>query len=53
LRATLDTLGAAGQYAALAFGANLPWLLAGLLVVWIVVSFGMAFALFNRQGSAG
>lgn len=50
LRATLDTLGAAGQYAAHRFGDGLPWLLAGLLVAWAVLSFTSAFVLFNRKG---
>jgi len=49
LRATLDTLGAAGQYALLQFGGALPLLLAGLLVGWIVLSFAGAFALFGRN----
>jgi Cu-processing system permease protein len=51
LRATLDTLGAAGQAALLQFGAALPWVLVGLLVGWILVSFAVAFALFNRTGN--
>lgn len=50
LRATLDTLGAVGQYAVYRFGALLPGLLAGLLGVWIVVTFGAAFAVFARRG---
>jgi Cu-processing system permease protein len=50
LRATLDTLGPVGQYAAFRFGEALPLLLIGLLVVWIGVAFGTAFALFNRRG---
>lgn len=50
LRATLDTLGPVGQYAAYRFGEALPLLLGGLLVVWIVASFGSAFSLFNRVG---
>lgn len=53
LRATLDALGGAGQYAAIQFGMMLPWLLAGLLGLWIVLSFGAAFALFNQKHSAG
>jgi Cu-processing system permease protein len=52
LRATLDTLGAAGQYAVIEFGSNLPLLLVGLLVTWIVVTFGGAFVVFNRRGDA-
>jgi Cu-processing system permease protein len=53
LRATLDALGAAGQYAQLQFGALLPYLLVGLLTAWIVLSFGAAFALFNQKRSVG
>lgn len=52
LRATLDTLGPAGQFAMYRFGALLPALLAGLLAGWIAVTFGAAFALFNRRGDA-
>ncbi len=52
LRATLDTLGVAGQYAMYRFGAALPWVLAGLLVAWSVGGFGLAFAMFNRRGDA-
>ena len=50
LRATLDTLGAVGQYALYRFGDGLPLLLLGLLAAWIVLSFGAAFAVFNRRG---
>jgi Cu-processing system permease protein len=50
LHSTLDTLGAAGQYAAYRFGAGLPWMLAGLLVLWSALAFGLAFAIFNRRG---
>ena len=50
LRATLDSLGAVGQYAVFHFGAALPWLLLALLVVWICLSFGVALALFSRRG---
>ncbi len=49
LRATLDTFGAVGQYAAYAFGASLPIVLAGLLALWIALSFGAAYVLFNRR----
>ncbi len=52
LRATLDTLGAVGQFAAYRFGAGLPWLLVGLLAVWMALSFGGAFLIFNRRGDA-
>lgn len=50
LRATLDTLGPVGQFAAFQFGSALPVLLLGLLAAWIAVTFGAAFALFNRRG---
>lgn len=50
LRATLDTLGAAGQYAVYRFGANLPWLLFGLLALWACLAFGAAAWLFTRRG---
>lgn len=50
LRSTLDTLGAVGQYAAYRFEDALPLLLVGLLLGWIVLSFGTAFALFSRRG---
>jgi Cu-processing system permease protein len=50
LRATLDTLGAVGQYAVYRFGPGLPGLLVGLLAGWSVVSFAAAFALFSRRG---
>ncbi len=49
LRATLDTLGPVGQYALYHFGSNLTGLLIGLLVAWTALTFGAAFALFNRR----
>lgn len=50
LRSTLDTLGAAGQYALYRFGEALPLLLLALLAAWVIASFGIAFAVFNRRG---
>ena len=50
LRATLDTLGAVGQFAFFQFGSALPVVLLTLLAGWIVATFGAAFALFNRGG---
>ena len=50
LRATLDALGPAGQYALYHFGENLHLVLLGPLLAWIVASFGLAFILFNRRG---
>lgn len=51
LRATLDTLGPVGQYGVYRFGEALPVLLIALLVGWIVVGFGVAFAVFRRRGN--
>jgi Cu-processing system permease protein len=50
LRAALDMLGPVGQYAVYHFGAILPLLLFSLLLGWIVLSFGVAFVLFERSG---
>jgi Cu-processing system permease protein len=52
LRATLDTLGAVGQYAAYRFGPALPVLLVSLLAGWSALTFGAAFVIFNRRGDA-
>jgi Cu-processing system permease protein len=52
LRASLDTLGAAGQYAAHRLGDGLPWFLAALLAAWVVVTWGAALAVFSRRGDA-
>ncbi|MCW5849307.1 MAG: ABC transporter permease [Anaerolineae bacterium] len=49
LRATLDTLGAVGQYATYRFADQLPLVLLALLLAWIVVSFGLAALLFQRR----
>ncbi len=51
LRATLDTLGAAGQFAMNQFGEGLSWVLAALLVGWLVASFGLAFLCFAKRSS--
>lgn len=50
LRATLDTLGAVGQYAYFRFGSALPLVLLALLMAWITTTFGAAFIIFNRRG---
>lgn len=50
LRASLDALGAVGQYAIYRFGSALPALLAGWLVSWGLLSFGLALWIFNRKG---
>lgn len=48
LRATLDTLGPVGQYAVYRFGPAVPWLLLGLLLAWIILSFSLAYLAFRR-----
>ena len=50
LRSALDILGPVGQYAVYRFDAALPLILLGLLLAWIVMTFGIAFVLFNRKG---
>ncbi len=50
LRSTLDSLGAAGQYAVYRFGSGLTFLLVGLMVAWAIASHAAAFVLFNRKG---
>ncbi|MCC6190823.1 MAG: ABC transporter permease [Anaerolineales bacterium] len=52
LRATLDTLGAVGQYALYRFGEGLPGLLLAVLAGWGLVSFTVAFILFTQRGEA-
>ena len=52
LRATLDTLGATGQYALHHFGEALPGLLLAVLVGWSVAAFSLAFGLFCRRVDA-
>lgn len=50
LRSTLDTLGPVGQFAAFEFGSALPALLIGLLLAWILATFGLSFMRFMRRG---
>jgi Cu-processing system permease protein len=52
LRSALDVLGPVGQYAVYHFGDRLPLLLTGLLLAWIVLTFGIAYVLFNRRGDS-
>ena len=49
LRATLDTLGAVGQFATHRYGQNLPIFLGGLLAAWGGLSFSVAYLLFSRR----
>lgn len=50
LHASLDSLGPVGQYALFRFGEQLPLLLTGLLALWALAAFAIAFAIFNRRG---
>ena len=50
LRATLDSLGPVGQYALFRFGEQLPLLLIGLLALWALAAFAVAFTIFNQKG---
>jgi len=52
LQATLDTLGAVGQFALYRFGTGLPAVLVAVLVGWSLAAFGLAFALFCRRVDA-
>lgn len=49
LRATLDTLGAVGQFAMHRYGQSLPLFLGGLLAAWGGLTFGAAYLLFSRR----
>jgi Cu-processing system permease protein len=48
MNSTLDVLGPVGAYASLTYGASLPWLLSGVLLLWIVVPLSAAIVLFKR-----
>lgn len=50
LHASLDSLGPVGQYALFRFGEQLPLLLSGLLALWALAAFALAYAIFNRRG---
>ncbi|MCC7362130.1 MAG: ABC transporter permease [Anaerolineales bacterium] len=52
LQATLDTLGAVGQFALYRFGSALPWLLTAVLLAWSAAAFGAAYTLFCRRVDA-
>ena len=52
LHSALDVLGPVGQYAVYHFGDRLPFVLTGLLLGWIVLTFGIAYVLFSRKGDS-
>jgi len=49
MRSSLDALGPVGQYATHHFGEMIPFLLTGLLSLWTLLTFGLAFFLFNQK----
>lgn len=51
MNASLDVLGPVGMYASHTFGNALPWILASVLVAWIIVPFLIALALFTKRGA--
>lgn len=48
MNSSLDVLGPVGSYASLTYGASLPWLLSGVLLLWIVLPLSAAMILFKR-----
>jgi Cu-processing system permease protein len=52
LHTTLDTLGAAGQFALYRFGTALPAVLVGVLAGWGLCALALAFGLFCRRVDA-
>jgi Cu-processing system permease protein len=52
LHSALDVLGPVGQYAVYHYGDRLPLVLTGLLLGWIVLTFGIAYILFSRKGDS-
>jgi Cu-processing system permease protein len=52
LHSALDVLGPVGQYAVYHYGERLPFVLTGLLLGWIVLTFGLAYFLFTRKGDS-
>lgn len=49
LNASLDVLGPVGMYATQNYGRALPWLLAGVMLLWTVLPIALAVLLFNRR----
>ena len=48
MNSSLDVLGPVGAYATQTYGAALPWLLSGVLVLWITLPLAIAIVLFKR-----
>jgi Cu-processing system permease protein len=49
LRSSLDALGPVGQFAVHRFGDQLAWVPIGLLSVWALAGFGLAYGFFVRR----
>lgn len=50
LNASLDVLGPVGMYASQEYGATLPWLLTGVIVLWCVLPLSIATLIFRKRG---
>jgi Cu-processing system permease protein len=50
LNASLDVLGPVGIYATQEYGASLPWLLTGVIVLWCVLPLTLAALIFRKRG---
>jgi len=50
LNASLDVLGPVGMYASQEYGASLPWLLTGVIVLWCVLPLAIALLIFRKRG---
>lgn len=51
MNASLDVLGPVGMYSSHTYGNALPWVLAGVLVIWTIVPLIAAMLIFQRRGA--
>lgn len=51
LNASLDVLGPVGMFASQSYGNALPWMLAGVMIIWCVVPLVISIVLFKHRGS--
>ena len=51
MNASLDVLGPVGMYASRTYGGSLSWLIATVLVLWIIVPMILAVLLFKKRGN--
>ena len=52
MNASLDVLGPVGVYASHTLGAALPWILVGMVVLWVMIPLILATLLFVRRNSS-